>query len=167
MLGNNSKEIEVFRLYNFSKDKDYEFALKTRTEGLWPQERHFTTNPLQYVGRYDRSERWGWGDGSGGAEIFILKGKEVRIILDYEGNSCFREVFRAGPTGSTGQSSQASIIGPTGPKIDYDDTKGPTGPKIDYDDTKGPTGPTGLSQQPSGIVLEDIKVKEKRYCVIS
>ena len=58
----------------FSVDKCYEFAYKTSTSGIWPNAIHFTTNPMQYVGRYVRSNRWGHGDESGGAEVFNNNG---------------------------------------------------------------------------------------------
>jgi hypothetical protein len=100
-------EIEVFRLMEpsarrdfpnypenkfFSVDKCYEYALYTRRSGSWPNERHFTTHPMQYVGRYVRSSRWGYGDNRGGAEVFNNNGTEVSIALDYEGRASFREV---------------------------------------------------------------------------
>ena len=57
----------------FDKDIHYYFAMSTRSEGRYPNERYFTTNPLRYVGKYVRSERWGWGDGASGAEYFDNK----------------------------------------------------------------------------------------------
>jgi hypothetical protein len=66
-------EIEVFRLLEpsvrtsypnyypedqiFSVDKCYEFAYYTRSSGRYPNEKYFTTNPMQYVGRYVNSPR--------------------------------------------------------------------------------------------------------------
>jgi hypothetical protein len=86
-------EEEVFRLTSFDKDKRYEFALKTRTIGTWPNEKHYTTNPWQYLGKHVSSESWGYGDGGGGAENFEdADGKKTRIVYDYEGRTCFREV---------------------------------------------------------------------------
>ena len=38
------KEVEVFRLTKFDTHKCYEFALKTRTQGSYPNEKHYTTN---------------------------------------------------------------------------------------------------------------------------
>ena len=101
MSGNKILEEEVFRIIEFSKEKEYFFALKTRSEGKWPKQKHYTTNPLQYVGKYVRSERWGYGDGSGGAEIFNLDGKQVRIELDYEGRTCFKETLSSSTPSST------------------------------------------------------------------
>ena len=51
--------VEVFRIIKFDKDKCYEVALKTKTEGKWPNQRYYTKNPLKYVGKYTHSERWG------------------------------------------------------------------------------------------------------------
>ena len=100
-------EIEVFRLIEpsarsglpnysddkfFSVDKCYEHALYTRTIGPWQNQKYFTTNPMQYVGKYVRSVRWGIRDGSGGDEIFNNNGIEVIIHLDYAGTTSFREV---------------------------------------------------------------------------
>jgi hypothetical protein len=84
-------ETEMFRIIKFDPTKCYEFALKTRTEGKWPNERYFTTNALRYVGYYKSSARWGYGDQSGGSETFEYHGKEITIVYDYEGNTCFRE----------------------------------------------------------------------------
>jgi hypothetical protein len=87
-------EVEVFHLTDteFDRDKCYAFALKTRTEGKSPNAKHFSTNPLQYLGKYKKSDRWVAGNGSGGAEFFDDNGKENRIELDYGGKTCFREV---------------------------------------------------------------------------
>jgi hypothetical protein len=86
-------EIEVYRVIEFSPDKNYEFALKTRSEcGIPNTTKHFTTNPLEYVGKYVRAERRGRGDGGECTYVFDNNGVEIRIELDYEGRSCFREV---------------------------------------------------------------------------
>ena len=85
--------VEVFRLIKFDKDKCYEFALYTIVEGKWPNQRYYTTNPLQYLGKWKNSERWGQGDGGGGAENFDNNGKTTRIEYDYEGKTCFREAI--------------------------------------------------------------------------
>ena len=87
----NPNEVEVFRLTTFDKEKCYEFALSTRND--WRNNKYYTTNPLQYIGKYVSSERWGSGDGSGGAENFIDdNGNNHRIEYDYDGKTCFREV---------------------------------------------------------------------------
>jgi hypothetical protein len=95
------EETEVFRLSsnsappnNFNKTKCYAFALYTRTDGSWPNQRYYTTNTLQYLGKHVRSEEWGFGEGHGGAEIFDDNGKETRIVYDYQGRTCFKIVPR-------------------------------------------------------------------------
>lgn len=75
-----------------NKGKCYTFALKTKTMGQRPNETHWTTNPLKYLGVHDHSEEWGQGDGQGGAETFNNNGIETRIEYDYNGNTCFTEV---------------------------------------------------------------------------
>ena len=55
-------EVEVFRLTKFDKNKCYEYALKTRSEGTYPNNKYYTTNSLQYLGKYTHSESWGFGD---------------------------------------------------------------------------------------------------------
>ena len=46
------KEVEVYRLTKFDTHKCYEFALKTRTQGSYPNEKYYTTNEFQYLGYY-------------------------------------------------------------------------------------------------------------------
>ena len=93
MANDDVNEVEVYRLTTFSKDMYYEFAIKTRTEGKWPNERHYTSNKPQYLGKYLNSENWGYGDNRGGAENFIDEtGKKTKIIYDYAGLTCFRSV---------------------------------------------------------------------------
>ncbi len=85
-------ETEVFRSITFSKDTPYEFALYTRKKGWFPNVKYYAnTDSLKYVGYWVSSERWGFGDGSGGAENFIDNGKKNRIVYDYEGKTCFVE----------------------------------------------------------------------------
>jgi len=100
-MASNSK-VEVFRIVKFVPGKEYEFAFYTTREGIWPNERYFTTNPLKYLGKYTYSKRFGgFGDGSSGSEHFINDGNEVEVEYDYEGKTCFREVQRAnGDNGS-------------------------------------------------------------------
>lgn len=86
-------EVEVFRLCKFDPTKFYAFAYYTRRSGRYPNERYYTTNPLQYLGKHVNSERWGCGDGSGGAEYFYHGGHIERIEYDYEGTTCFVEVM--------------------------------------------------------------------------
>lgn len=83
-------ETEVFRTNTFDPTIEYSFALKTRTEGKWPKERHFTTEPLQRLGKHVGSDRWGYHDGSGGSETFDLDGKMTVVTYDYAGRTCFR-----------------------------------------------------------------------------
>ena len=89
-------ETQVYRLTKLEVGISYLFALRTRKEGIHPNETYFTTNELEFVGKYVRSERWGYGDGGGGAEIFDNDGIEVRIVYTYEGTTCFKEIK---PTG--------------------------------------------------------------------
>ena len=88
------EETEVFRLdsEDFNKSKCYAFALRTRMVGSWPNEKYYTTNPLQYLGKHIRSEDWGSRDDHGGAETFDNNGIETRIVYDYEGLTCFKQV---------------------------------------------------------------------------
>jgi hypothetical protein len=89
----SNKGVEVFRILDFDCNKNYEFAFYTTREGRWPNEKYFTTEPLKFLGKYCRSERWGgFGDGAGGAEVFVHNGTENRVVYDYEGKTCFREV---------------------------------------------------------------------------
>ena len=81
-------EVEVFKTLTFDINKCYAFALSTRQAGLWPTARFFTTNPLRDLGKYISSERWGSGDGAGGAENF----EKGRIEYDYAGTTSFVEV---------------------------------------------------------------------------
>lgn len=83
------RETEVYRLCSFEKNIVYYFALYTRSEGRYPNQRYFTTNSLQCVGKHIRSESWGMGDGGGGAEYFDNNGIIERIEYDYEGTTCF------------------------------------------------------------------------------
>lgn len=82
----------------FSTDKCYSTALYTKREGTWPNEKYTTTNPLQYVGKYVRTERMGYGNGGSVWEIFNNNGKEEKVELDYYGKTCFVET----PCKSTG-----------------------------------------------------------------
>ena len=82
-------ETEVFRICEFEKNVNYSFALKTRTEGVWPNQRHYTTNKLQYLGKHVNSARWGYRDNGGGSETFDNNGLKTEIVYDYEGCTCF------------------------------------------------------------------------------
>ena len=85
--------MEVFRLSSFDTSKYYQFALWTRTEGVFPNQRYYA-NVLRYLGKYTHSERWGFGDDASGAEYFDDNGVVNRIEYDYEGKTCFRETQR-------------------------------------------------------------------------
>ena len=87
-----SIEIEVFRISELDTNKCYEFALHTRTEGQWPNQTYYTTNELQYVGKYVSTTINGYRDGATFTLSFDNQGKPLNISLDYEGKSCFREV---------------------------------------------------------------------------
>ena len=84
-----SNEVEVFRLNTFEKGKVYSFAMKTRTEGKWPNEKHYTRNPLELLGEHIGSKKWGYHDGSGGSEMFSMDGVVREIVYDYAGHTCF------------------------------------------------------------------------------
>ena len=88
-----SQEVEVFRLIEFDTSKCYELASETKAEGKWPTQKYYALSPLQYLGAYLYSERWGSGDNRGGAENFKnTDGKTIRIVYDYNGMTCFRVV---------------------------------------------------------------------------
>jgi hypothetical protein len=85
-------ETQVFRIGTFDKNVDYAFALKTRTEGKWPNEKHYTTNTVQYLGKHVNSARWGYYDNGGGSETFDHNGKITEIVYDDGGHTCFTVV---------------------------------------------------------------------------
>ncbi|NBY40150.1 MAG: hypothetical protein EBQ66_04445 [Flavobacteriia bacterium] len=89
-------EVEVYRISEFDKTKCYGFALKTRTEGKYPNEKYYSTNLVLYLGRHVKSERWGYGDSHGGAETFENNGIKHRIVYDYEGKTCFKVMYAEG-----------------------------------------------------------------------
>ena len=82
--------IEVFRLEDFDENKCYGFALWTTTTGSHSSsnKKYFTTNPIQYLGKWKYQERWGGRDQAGGAENF----EKGRIVYDYHGETCFVEL---------------------------------------------------------------------------
>lgn len=94
-------EKEVFRICNFEKNVNYAFALKTRTEGSWPNQRYYTTHVLQYVGKHVNSARWGYRDNGGGSETFDNNGVKTEIVYDYEGNTCFTVSCKTEPETET------------------------------------------------------------------
>jgi hypothetical protein len=76
-------------LSSFDKEVNYAFALKTRSQGYYPNEKYYTTHKLQLVGKHVSSARWGYRDNGGGSETFDDNGKRTEIVYDYEGNTCF------------------------------------------------------------------------------
>ena len=97
--------IQVFRLEDFDENKCYGFALYTSTTGRHSSsnEKYFTTNPIQYLGKWISKERWGVRDGAGGAENF----EKDRIEYDYHGKTCFVEL-RCQTDGEEGRPMQTS-----------------------------------------------------------
>lgn len=88
-----SEKIEVFRLTEFDTCACYEYTDETTCEGKWPDLKYYSTKPLQYLGHYTHSERWGVGENRGGAENFVnMEGITIRIEYDYAGMTCFRKL---------------------------------------------------------------------------
>jgi len=86
------KEIEVFRLTP-ELNKYYETALLTRKEGRYPDEKYYTTNTPEYVGKFMIQIRTGYGDGIQVVDIFENeKGEKVNVYYTYEGTTAYREV---------------------------------------------------------------------------
>jgi hypothetical protein len=89
----SEQEIEVYRS-KLEVEKYYETAEYTKKTGSWFQqnEKYFTTvNKLNYVGKYIKTERIGWGDGGRVWEVFDDNGKKIIVEYNYEGTTCFRE----------------------------------------------------------------------------
>lgn len=86
------EETEVFRITPIPNHY-YETAIYTRTEGKHPNQKYFTTNKLEYVGRYVREIRYGSGDGGSCYAVFENDGKENMVQYTYEGTRCFREII--------------------------------------------------------------------------
>jgi hypothetical protein len=92
-------ETEVFSL-TLKVGKCYEYAEATREgRGSEGTMRYFTTNPMQYVGRFVRTEQTEEENGGQLRSIFIdNNGMEHRVYYPYGGNTpyggtpCFREV---------------------------------------------------------------------------
>jgi hypothetical protein len=93
-----SEETEVF-IYSgpqgyqrtFNNSKCYEFALATRRVGIYPNEKLYTTNPLQYLGKHSSFHVLGHPDHpTGTMAIFDNNGIQTEIYLNM--NTCFREV---------------------------------------------------------------------------
>jgi hypothetical protein len=88
---NNAEEKEVFRITPVV-GKYYATALYTRKIQIYPKERYFTTNQLEFIGRYIRTESYGHGDAGYGYCIFEKNGLEKALEMDYEGKRCFIEI---------------------------------------------------------------------------
>ena len=83
------QEQEVFRISDFDADKVYATALYTRKEGVWPNEKYFTTNNLLVVGRHVLKRRWGSRDASAGDDTFEYNGLKTVVTYDYDGLTSF------------------------------------------------------------------------------
>jgi len=81
-------EQQVFRSIQLDPSKFYGFAFYSNKKGTWPNETYWTEEPIEYLGRWISSDRWGSRDQSGGAENFEHK----RIVYDYEGKTSFVEM---------------------------------------------------------------------------
>jgi len=89
----SEQEIEVYRS-SLEIGKYYETAEYTKKTGSWGErnEKYFTTvNKLNYVGKYIKTERSGWGDNFRVWSIFDDNGKIINVDYNYEGTTCFRE----------------------------------------------------------------------------
>jgi hypothetical protein len=87
-------ETEVFRIVPVVGDgKCYEYAEATRSEGIWPFVKYFTTNNLLYLGKIIRIETGGWRDAKWRKDYFEDDyGNEHIVNYSYSGTTCFREV---------------------------------------------------------------------------
>ena len=64
-----------------------------RRSGRWPDEVHYATTPITYLGKYVKQERYGHGDGGTAFELFEAPdGKTIKHELNYEGTTCFVEM---------------------------------------------------------------------------
>jgi hypothetical protein len=81
-------EIEVFRLTPIV-GKTYEYAECTRIEGIYPNERYFTTNKLILVGEFIKHESIGYRDNAQHWDVF----EKTTVQYSYEGKTCFREMY--------------------------------------------------------------------------
>jgi len=81
-------ETKVFRLEDFDKNKCYGFALSTTTTGSDPDKIFYTTNPIQYLGKWKSTERWGYRNGPRGIEKF----EKGDIQRTEKGTTCFVEL---------------------------------------------------------------------------
>ena len=84
------KEVEVVR--SVVEGKYYEATYLTKTIGIWPKEKYYSTKPREYVGQYLRHRQQGMGDGADHWYIFLRNNEEIEVELDYEGKRAFYEV---------------------------------------------------------------------------
>jgi hypothetical protein len=86
------KELAVVRTP--IEGKYYEATFWQRKEGHWSAEKHYTkeTTPREYVGKYLRHKKEGYGDGADHWAIFLRDGKEIEIEYDYDGKRAWYEV---------------------------------------------------------------------------
>jgi len=81
------------KIWIFDTNKYYEYALRTRWIYVHP-EKHYTTNPLRYVGKYTHTEEYGGtGDGRRSVNYFNDNGIVNAIQDNYDAPVCFREVI--------------------------------------------------------------------------
>jgi hypothetical protein len=84
-------EIEI-KYAKLEVGKTYKTVEITRKEGMWPNQRYFTTNIPRYVGKYVETLReGGFGDGARIWSVFDDNGKINRVDYSYEGTTCFIE----------------------------------------------------------------------------
>ena len=86
------KELAVVRTP--IEGKYYEATFWQRKEGHWSAEKHYTkeTTPREYVGKYLRHVKQGYGDGADHWAVFLRDGKEIEIEYDYDGKRAWYEV---------------------------------------------------------------------------
>ena len=83
-------EIEVFRLTP-EEGKYYQTTTWTRSTGRWPNNKYYSTNELQYVGKFIRHESYGFHDNAKHWDIFDNNGIEIIVNYTYEGTTSFVE----------------------------------------------------------------------------
>ncbi len=84
-------EIEVFRLTP-KEGNYYQTTTWTRRAGNWPNEKYYSTNDLQYVGKFIRHGSCGYRDNAEHWDIFDNNGVEVTVKYTYEGTTSFIQV---------------------------------------------------------------------------
>lgn len=84
-------EVEVFRLI-LKEDCYYKTTTCTRQSGRWPNVKYYSTNELQYVGKFIENRSEGYRDNATHWAVFDNNGIEVIIYYTYEGTTCFVQV---------------------------------------------------------------------------